>query len=1711
MSEQTIFHAALDFTGAERSAYLDQACAGNEALRRQVDELLAAHDRSGEFLDEPAVEQMAAPVTPAEQNTRTYSGESGRTDDCTAVSGESSDFGFFNPPTRTGSIGRLDHYEILEQVGVGGFGTVYKAFDDRLHRMVAVKLLSPAYAANGSARRRFIREARTAAAIKNEHIVGIYDVEEDAQPPYLAMELIDGVSLQEKIDRTGPLGVKEILRIGLQIAEGLAAAHKQGLVHRDIKPSNILLENGVERVKITDFGLARAVDDASVTQSGTVAGTPMYMSPEQAEGLPIDHRSDLFSLGTVMYTMCAGHSPFRASGTHAVLKRVIEATPRPIREVNDEIPDWLSDIISKLHGKKPAERFQSAKEVAELLQQHLAHLQQPNRVATPPSVVVPAHSPKRWQPGDRVLAPWEPEWLYPATVQQVSDDSILVSYDDGDSDWLDAASARALDIDKGSRVFGWWNGPYYPGTVTERDGNQIQIAYDDGDSEWTELSSIRVAAGMPQAVDHASGATPTIHQFRWTAILLVVGALPVVLTTFFLFADKWMNHSGIWIGSGIVVAGLTALVISYVVRMPAGQSVSRPVVAPPTAPIPKRVMALVLRAALTIAGIGFAIQLIVLAFLLTRGRLVELSIVAAVGGLCLALLVVVVWHLRRRFMSRTVRSARRWRFIMIPAAILPLIPPVIYFSFQKSFELHFANKGEIGFNETNPEFEEFQVVDIGNTGNTDVGDNPEGRERWTVKARESIQLPPSLYQVKAIGRNGEQVTRWRVDGGTVLGKSYRVNLLRGDRTLVSVANWEPATPKDPGTPRDVDPADGKWVQLFNGANLKGWKTHPDQPGNWKAAGGAIVGIGPPSSLFTEKGDYANFRFRTQVKLNSDGRFGIGFRTRYGFDSSTDWGAKTPVGYEVEISEKDCNIVVRDVGGNHSAPGRHSAKSGDWFDLEVIAEGFEFQVKVNGTQVVRYRDFNERYKKGHIALRTHLDSHTFVEFRNIEIKELPPSSPTGDGFVSLFNGTDLTGWRPDPDNPVTWTVHDGALTAFGGGGYLLTQQSDFVDFHLRAEVQINGQGDSGIVFRPAKGRPLAREHYEADILGDGLIYLFRREDGVEKRRWKSKDPLPSDRRFTYEVIADGGRLTVKVDGNVLIEADDDKPLRTPGPIGLQSRTPSTFVLFRNIEIKKLKAPALTPEQQKRADLTQLKSEWVVRLGKADDRELAASGVGKMRLAFKDFQFELRRDDLGPETRRGTYGIDAEKKELVLAFDGERVPVRCTYRFQGDRLLLDFPKPRDINFGNTEPFVPDPGVASIHNLRKLGLALHVYHETHNALPPAAITNPTAKDGKPLMSWRVALLPALGHEQLYRQFKLDEAWDSEHNKKLIDKMPRIYAPPGVDPTESGFTRYRVFVGPGTAFEAHPGGKNGLNLADFPDGLVNTVLVVEARESVIWTRPDELQFDSKKPLPSLGWFTDGAHAVMGDGSVATFLSAAPADGPKSYITRNGGETINDSVLRRESQGGPGLTLELERRDPEKAPDSVFLPLFNGKDLTGWQEKPAVKNWRIVGDTLVGGPPQNSYSYLHSLKDQFQDFHLRMEAKLTDKSYAEVQFRTQEKDADGYRVTLNLSAKERQKAGTLYGLVPYDGPDLVKPDTWFPLDIIVRGNRIMVQIDGTPTVEYTDTKNQFPRGRIAFLIEPKSQALFRKIEIKELPAAKQGSKDATGPTPREVPSPAKK
>ena len=369
MTERELFFASLDQDDpTERSSYLEQACGGDTALRERVEALLRSHSNAGEFLDVPAVDQVV--------------GDGGGPLD------------FLAPSQRPGSLGRLGHYEVLEVVSRGGMGVVVRAFDDKLQRVVAIKALAPLLATNSGARQRFVREARATATVTHDNVIGIHAVEDTGPLPYLVMQFIDGPTLQQKLDCTGLLPLEDVLRIGVQIAGGLAAAHKQGLIHRDVKPANILLENGVGRVKLTDFGLARAGDDASLSHLGMVAGTPMYMSPEQARGESVDFRSDLFSLGSVLYAMCTGQPPFRAPTAVAVLRLVADTEPRPIREINPEIPEDVCAVIARLQAKDPADRVQTAAEVAELLSQHLADLRQPGSAASSGS-----RSQGAWQKG----------------------------------------------------------------------------------------------------------------------------------------------------------------------------------------------------------------------------------------------------------------------------------------------------------------------------------------------------------------------------------------------------------------------------------------------------------------------------------------------------------------------------------------------------------------------------------------------------------------------------------------------------------------------------------------------------------------------------------------------------------------------------------------------------------------------------------------------------------------------------------------------------------------------------------------------------------------------------------------------------------------------------------------------------------------------------------------------------------------------------------------------------------------------------------------------------------------------------------------------------------------------------------------------------------------------------------------------------------------
>lgn len=286
--------------------------------------------------------------------------------------------GWLDPTDDPQMLGRFAGYEIVGVIGHGGMGIVLKGVEQSLNRFVAIKVLAPRLATNGTARKRFAREARAAAAVLHDNVIAIHRVDEWHGLPFLVMPYVGGASLQKRIDNEGPLSVESALRVGVQIASGLAAAHEKGLIHRDIKPANILLDQGVERVTITDFGLARAADDASMTRTGVIAGTPQYMSPEQAEAKAMDGRSDLFSLGSVLYTMVCGRPPFRGDGSFEVLKRVANEPVSPLHAIDPAIPVWFDNLVARLHQKSVDDRPRSAVDVQRLLNDCLLHLTQPD-------------------------------------------------------------------------------------------------------------------------------------------------------------------------------------------------------------------------------------------------------------------------------------------------------------------------------------------------------------------------------------------------------------------------------------------------------------------------------------------------------------------------------------------------------------------------------------------------------------------------------------------------------------------------------------------------------------------------------------------------------------------------------------------------------------------------------------------------------------------------------------------------------------------------------------------------------------------------------------------------------------------------------------------------------------------------------------------------------------------------------------------------------------------------------------------------------------------------------------------------------------------------------------------------------------------------------------------------------------------------------------
>lgn len=266
------------------------------------------------------------------------------------------DLSFLEAPAHPEMLGRIGRYDVEGLLGRGGMGVVLRAYDRDLQRTVAVKVMAPEWAASEPARRRFAREAQAAASVAHDNVIPIYNVESSATLPYLVMRYVPGMTLEKWVLTNGCPDPPTILRVAGQLVEGLAAAHRRGLVHRDIKPGNVLVGHNIERVWITDFGLARAADSLTLTRTGVIAGTPHYMSPEQARGETVDHRSDLFSLGCVFFFLAAGRPPFDAENTLAVLHKLVSQRAESLTAIRKDLPPSFVDLVDRLLQRSPDRR-----------------------------------------------------------------------------------------------------------------------------------------------------------------------------------------------------------------------------------------------------------------------------------------------------------------------------------------------------------------------------------------------------------------------------------------------------------------------------------------------------------------------------------------------------------------------------------------------------------------------------------------------------------------------------------------------------------------------------------------------------------------------------------------------------------------------------------------------------------------------------------------------------------------------------------------------------------------------------------------------------------------------------------------------------------------------------------------------------------------------------------------------------------------------------------------------------------------------------------------------------------------------------------------------------------------------------------------------------------------------------------------------------------
>lgn len=478
MTPFELFQAALEYSAQQaQDEYIDRQCEHNPTLRSEVKSLLRAHREAKDFLDEDSAKTHRVIETVQQLSQDVSSREAASSRAIQRIKE------LLGTPVNPDAIAAIDHYSLLNAIGVGGFGVVFRAVDEKLQRLVAVKMLTPHSESTASPCRRFLQEARSAAAVNHENVVRIHDVEE-SPIPYIVMEYVNGPTLHQFIQEVGPLEINSLVSLSRQIASGLAAAHQCGFIHRDIKPGNILVEVGSElKIKLTDFGLAQTVEDVSLSSSEQFIGTPLYASPEQARSLEIDARSDLFSLGSVMYQMACGQPPFRATSSQEVLQQVRFDTPKPIQQIRPSIPAWFCRIVERLHEKSPESRIQSASQLAKLLHECERSIQDASRIVDQSDLM---------QPQDAATKDVGPRPITEQSTRTVESVSSPTSSDK--HRWIRAVAMGSVFGALGLGGTWWWSNQ----RTTEPDLNTPKVISSDSPKETSSTEDNRTTPTTPR-------------------------------------------------------------------------------------------------------------------------------------------------------------------------------------------------------------------------------------------------------------------------------------------------------------------------------------------------------------------------------------------------------------------------------------------------------------------------------------------------------------------------------------------------------------------------------------------------------------------------------------------------------------------------------------------------------------------------------------------------------------------------------------------------------------------------------------------------------------------------------------------------------------------------------------------------------------------------------------------------------------------------------------------------------------------------------------------------------------------------------------------------------------------------------------------------------------------------------------------------------------